>query len=192
MTWSGVSGETPPQSSMPASRMSWYSCPIKFGGAWIRMDGPSNSLVTAMVAARSSSSASGIAAILVSGLARKFCTMTSCTPPYSRATARMAKIESARSASVSPMPIRIPVVKGTADRPASSRTRSLTFGSLSGLPKCGPPGSVNKRSAVVSSIMPMEGATGLRRWKSGQLSTPGLRCGSSPVSSSTAMAIARR
>ncbi len=117
--------------------------------------------------------------------------MTSWIPPYSRATCRIAKIDSARSASVSPMPIRMPVVNGTALRPASWSTRSLTSGSLSGLPKCGPPRSVNSRAAVVSSIIPMDGATGLSRWKSGQLSTPGFRCGSSPVSSSTLIAIAR-
>ena len=39
-TWSGVSGETPPQSSMPASRMSWRSSPMRFGGAWMRALGP--------------------------------------------------------------------------------------------------------------------------------------------------------
>ena len=161
------------------------------GGAWIRTDGPSTSLATAMVAARSSSSASGTPRILVSGLARKFCTMTSWMPRYSRATCRIAKIESVRSASVSPIPIRIPVVKGTLLRPASSSTRSLTFGSLSGLPKCGAPFSVNSRSAVVSSIIPIDGATGLSRWKSCQDRTPGLRCGSRPVSSSTRIAIAR-
>ncbi len=103
----------------------------------------------------------------------------------------MAKIDSARSAIVSPMPIRMPVVKGTADRPASSSTRNRTAGSLSGLPKCGPPWSVNSRAAVVSSIIPIDGATGLSRWKSCQVSTPGFRCGSNPVSSSTPMAIAR-
>ena len=83
------------------------------------------------------------------------------------------------------------MVNGTLLRPASSSTRSRTAGSLSGLPKCGPPRSVNSRAAVVSSIMPMDGATGLSRWKSCQLSTPGFRCGSSPVSSSTRMAMAR-
>ena len=39
--------------------------------------------MTAIVAARSASSASGVPRILVSGLARKFCTMTSWMPPYS-------------------------------------------------------------------------------------------------------------
>jgi hypothetical protein len=103
----------------------------------------------------------------------------------------MAKIDSARSARVSPMPMRIPVVNGTPHRPASSRTRSRTAGSLSGLPKCGPPFSVNSRAAVVSSIIPIDGATGLSRWKSAHRSTPGLRCGSRPVSSRTRMAMAR-
>ena len=130
-------------------------------------------------------------AIAVSGFARKFCTMTSWMPPYSRATRRIAKTESARSAAVSPMPIRIPVVNGTLLRPASSRTRSRAAGSLSGLPKWGAPRSVNRRRAVVSSIIPIDGATGFSRWKSCSLITPGLRCGSRPVSSITRIAIAR-
>ena len=37
----------------------------------------------------------------------------------------------------------------------------------------------------------MDGATGLSRVSSSQLMTPGFRCGSSPVSSSTAIAQAR-
>jgi hypothetical protein len=56
---------------------------------------------------------------------------------------------------------------------------------LSGLPACA------GTSAVVSSIIPREGATGLSRWSSAQLITPGLRWGSSPVCSSTAIAHAR-
>ena len=72
--------------------------------------------------------------IAVSGLARKFWTMTSWMCPYSRATWRIANSDSARSASVSPMPIRMPVVNGTPTRPASSSTRSRTAGSLSGEP----------------------------------------------------------
>ena len=98
LTWSGVSGETPPQSSMPASRISRCWSPTRFGGAWTRAFGPRTSRVTAIVAARSSSSASGVSRIFVSGLARKFCTMTSWMPLYSRDTLRSAKIASARSA----------------------------------------------------------------------------------------------
>ena len=90
------------------------------------------------------------------------------------------------------MPSSTPVVNGTAERPASSSTRSRTAGSLSGEPKCGPPGSDHSRVAVVSSIIPIDAETGLSRWISSQDSTPGLRCGSSPVSSSTRIAIARR
>ena len=45
---------------------------------------------------------------------------------------------------------------------------------------------------VVSSIIPIDGATGLSRCISSHDITPGLRCGSSPVSSSTRIAIARR
>jgi hypothetical protein len=39
--------------------------------------------------------------------------------------------------------------------------------------------------------MPIDGATGLRRWKSVQVMTPGLRCGRSPVSSRIRTEIAR-
>ncbi len=39
--------------------------------------------------------------------------------------------------------------------------------------------------------MPIDGETGLRRFISSQVITPGLRCGSRPVSSSTRTAIAR-
>ena len=72
--------------------------------------------------------------IAVSGLARKFWTMTSWTAPKARETWRSAKIVSARSSSVSPMPTSSPVVKGIESRPASSRTRIRTSGSLSGDP----------------------------------------------------------
>ena len=47
---------------------------------------------------------------------------------------RIAMIDSARSRKFSPMPTRIPVVKGMFSRPASVRVRSRTAGSLSGLP----------------------------------------------------------
>ncbi len=97
----------------------------------------------------------------------------------------MAKTVSARSRSVSPMPTSSPVVNGTAWRPASSSTCSRTAGALSGLPAWA------GTSAVVSSIIPSDGATGLSRWISSHVMTPGLRCGSRPVCSSTATAHAR-
>ena len=97
----------------------------------------------------------------------------------------------ARSWASSPMPTRMPVVNGTPTRPASSSTRSRTAGSLSGEPKWACPGSVNSRVEVVSSIIPSDGATGFSRCRSDHVMTPGLRCGSSPVSSSTRIAMAR-
>ena len=89
------------------------------------------------------------------------------------------------------MPTSSPVVNGIESRPASSRTRSRTSGSLSGEPKCASPLVSKSRREVVSSIIPIEGETGLSRFSSSHDITPGLRCGSSPVSSSTRIAIAR-
>ena len=144
-----------------------------------------------MVARYSSASRSGTARMAVSSLARKFWTMHSCTAAYSRATRRIASMVSTRSSGVSPMPTRSPVVNGTPTRPASSSTRSRTAGSLSGEPKWGPLRSSNRRREVVSSIIPIDGATGLSRWRSDHDITPGLRCGSRPVSSRTRIAMAR-
>ena len=77
-TWSGVSGDTPPQSSTPAPINSRHSVrDTRFGGAWMRILGPITNRVTATVARKSSNPASGTAAIAVWSLARKFCTITS-------------------------------------------------------------------------------------------------------------------
>ena len=89
------------------------------------------------------------------------------------------------------MPTSSPVVNGIESRPASSSTRSRTSGSLSGEPKWASPLVSNSRREVVSSIIPIDGETGLSRLSSSHDITPGLRCGSSPVSSSTRTAIAR-
>ena len=51
----------------------------------------------------------------VPGLGRKFWTMTSCTWPWRAWLAAMASRASTRSARSSPMPTRIPVVKGMAE-----------------------------------------------------------------------------
>ena len=134
-TKSGVRGETPPQSSMPAPSSAVHSSrETRLGGACTRIRGPSTIRVTAMAARYSSSPRSPACRIAVSGLARKFWTITSCTAPYAREVARSARIVSARSVSVSPMPTSSPVVNGMESRPASSSTRSRTSGSLSGEP----------------------------------------------------------
>ena len=89
------------------------------------------------------------------------------------------------------MPTRMPVVNGTERRPASSMVLRRTAGSLSGDPKCTPPFWLS-RSEEVSSIMPMDALTCLSRAMSSHVITPGLRCGSSPVSSMTRIDTARR
>ena len=62
-----------------------------------------------MVHSRSSRSGSSELASLVSGLARKFWTMTSWIWPCSACRSQIASSASIRSSRVSPMPIRIPV-----------------------------------------------------------------------------------
>ena len=89
------------------------------------------------------------------------------------------------------MPTSKPVVNGIDNLPASVRVANRTAGSLSGLPKWARPLVSKSLREVVSSIMPMDGATGLSLDNSDQVITPGLRCGSRPVSSSTLMAAAR-
>ena len=89
------------------------------------------------------------------------------------------------------MPTSSPVVNGTESRPASSSTRNRTPGSLSGDPWCARPLVSNRRREVVSSIIPIDGDTGLSRFSSSHDITPGFRCGNRPVSSSTRTAIAR-
>ena len=91
--------------------------------------GPSSTRAAAAVHSSSSSDGSWCEAIRVPGLARKFWTITSCTCPYRSPSSRIASSDSIRSRRVSPMPIRIPVVNGTAASPASrnvsSRRRAL-------------------------------------------------------------------
>ena len=101
---------------------------------------------------------SGASAIFVPGLARKFCTITSCRWPWRSCRSRSASSASTRSRRVSPMPIRMPLVYGMARRPARSMASRRTSGSLSGEPKCGPPRCDN-RALAVSSMIPCEALT---------------------------------
>lgn len=65
---------------------------------------------------------------------------------------------SRRSARVSPMPIRMPEVKGTPASPAAAMEASRAEGSLSGQSACGPPGAA-RRAEVDSSMSPCETET---------------------------------
>ena len=80
-------------------------------------------------------------------------------------------------------------MKGIRSSPARSIVSSRRDGSLSGEAQCGPP-LAESRSAVVSSMIPIDAETGRSATRSSRLITPGFRCGSSPVSSSTSFATA--
>ena len=134
---------------------------------------------TAIVHRWSSRSGSGCEAMRVPGFARKFWTMTSCTCPCSSPSARRASNASIRSSRVSPIPIRIPLVKGIRSSPARRIVSRRRAGILSGEAQCGPPRSPS-RSAVVSSMIPIEAETGRRSSSSSRVMTPGFRCGSRP------------
>ena len=89
------------------------------------------------------------------------------------------------------MPIRMPEVNGTLASPAAFKVASRSAGTLSGAPKCGPPRSPS-RSAVLSSMMPIE-TEALRSFaRSAASIRPGLKCGSRPVSLKTSAPIAAR
>ncbi len=127
----------------------------------------------------------------VPGFARKFWTITSCTCPYRSWRSRSANSASSRSSRVSPIPIRIPLVNGIRSSPAAAIVASRRAGSLSGEAQCGPP-RAESRAAVVSSMIPIEAETRRSATRSSAVITPGLRCGSRPVSASTASAAAAR
>ncbi len=65
LTWSIVTGDTPPQSLMPASSNRGKSSYERLGGAWMFISGPSTSRAAAAVHRSSSSDGSGAAAIFV-------------------------------------------------------------------------------------------------------------------------------
>ena len=127
----------------------------------------------------------------VPGLGRKFWTITSWTWPWRRWAAAMAASASSRSARVSPIPTRIPVVNGMASSPAASRVASRRAGSLVGQRAWGPPGSC-RRSDSDSSIIPWEALTPRRAASSSGPRAPALAWGSSPVSVRTSRQLSAR
>ena len=134
LTWSGVTGDTPPQSLMPAA-ISRSSAPgARLGGAWMLACAPRISRATAIVHNNSTSLASGTSAMRVPGLARKFWMMTSWIWPYWSLSARSASSASMRSRRVSPIPMRMPLVNGTCAAPAAAIVARRTEGRLSGEP----------------------------------------------------------
>ena len=70
-------------------------------------------------------------------------------------------------------------MNGIESSPASRIVSRRRAGTLSGDAQCGPPFSPS-RSAVVSSMIPIEAETGLSASSSARVMTPGLRCGRRP------------
>ena len=101
------------------------------GRAWTWTSGGRTRRARAM-ASRCSSGGHGAPCMAVPGLGRKFWTITSCTWPWRRCEAAMASRAASRSARLSPMPTRMPVVKGMPRRPAASSAASRRSGVLSG------------------------------------------------------------
>ena len=137
-----------------------------------------------MVASISSPVGSALPAMRVPGLARNFWTMHSWTLPCRSWTFRISSSVSTLSSTVSPIPIKIPVVKGTLRRPASSMVPRRLAGTLSGeaqWARFGP----SRRSVACSSMVPCETETRRSTSTSSPDRTPGLACGRSPVFSST-------
>ena len=124
--------------------------------------------------------------IAVPGLGRKFWTITSCTCPCRRWLSAIASSASTRSASVSPMPTRIPVVNGIAQLAGGLQGRQPSLGGLVG------------RTAVGGQVGPQRldhhplGRRHLRSWRGRPGTAPAFAWGSSPVSSSTRAHIATR
>ena len=175
--------------SSPARRRPSRRCPRRAGAGSRRTrgsaeparatSGPSRMRATAIVQRWSSSDGSGWEAMRVPGFARKFWTMTSCTCPCSSPSAFSASSASIRSSRVSPIPMRIPLVNGIESSPASRIVSRRRAGTLSGDAQCGPPFAPS-RSAVVSSMIPIDAETGRSASSSARVITPGLRCGSRP------------
>ena len=84
-----------------------------------------------------------------------------------------ASSASIRSSRVSPIPMRIPLVNGIRSSPASRIVSRRRAGSLSGEAQCGPP-LRRDRSAVVSSMIPIEAETGRSASSSARVITPGI------------------
>ena len=105
--------------------------------------------------------------------------------PYFSWTAAIASSDCTRDSTDSPMPTRIPVVKGIFSSPAASSVASRSFGCLVGLPAW----TVSiSRSSTDSSISPWEAVTSRRRARSPFESTPRFVCGSIPRSSARSQA----
>ena len=105
--------------------------------------------------------------------------MISCMCPYLSWILLNSMRESALSSTVSPIPIKSPVVNGIFSLPAFLMVPILNFGSFPGLFLCAIVSII--RELLVSSIKPIDAFTSLSILSSFFLRIPGLLCGKSPV-----------
>ncbi len=191
LTWSIVTGETPPQSSIPASSSAAKSS-VRFGGACTATSGGRISRAHAIVQSSSSSGGSGAlghprarlrAEVLDDHLlhvAVPACAAAIARSASSRSVARLADPDQdpgrERHARLAGEPQRLEArgrqLVGRAEVRAAAREQPL------------------RRSSRASA--PSTRDTGRSSAKSAAVSTPGFRCGSSDVSSSTARAARSR
>ena len=144
-----------------------------------------------MVQTWSSSDGSAAPLMRVPGLARKFWTMISWMWPWRSCRSRMASSASMRSAP------RLADADENAGREGHARPAGrLESGKAHGRHLVGRAevraAALDSRSDAVSSMMPCDTDTLRRRVSQASSMTPGLRCGSSPVSFSTSAADASR
>ena len=159
----------------------------RLGGACTCTSGGSTSRAAAIAHTSSSAGQGAARNMAVPGLGRKFWTITSCTCPRRACAAAMARSPASRVARSSPMPTRIPVVKGMDSSPAASSVASRRAGALSGACRC-----AASAGSSDSSIIPWLAEASRRSASSSGNSAPALACGSSPVSSTTSRHIAAR
>ena len=106
--------------------------------------------------------------------------MISCRWPWRAWTCASAASEAIRSSSVSPIPTRMPLVKGIFSSPAAAIVSRRAAGCFVGEPAW----TVSiSRSATDSSISPCEAVTSRRAASASRSITPRLVCGSIPRSS---------
>jgi hypothetical protein len=146
-TWSGVTGDTPPQSLMPAASSCGSAPGLRLGGAWMLIvraehdardgDGPQQLVEVRLGRAGHARVRLGAEVLDDDFLDVAVALVQSRDRSTLDALAR-----------VSPMPIRMPVVNGTRAPRRPPSVASRTAGTLSGEPWCGPPFSQSAADAT--------------------------------------------
>ena len=180
LTWSIVTGETPPQSSMPASSRRGNSSKARFGGAWTcTAAGRSRIRAAAIVQRWSSSSGSGWLGHARAGLGAEV------LHDHLLQVAVLLGEVAERQQGVEPLLARLadpdqdPARERDPELAGEAHRLEPRAGSLSGEAQCGPPRAPS-RSAVVSSMIPIDALTGRSRSSSAARHHPGVEVRQQP------------